>query len=229
MEQFQSNRLSRAAQPTLSQNVVAQPASASQEDINQAELLKEICADLEEMEAEEKRFAASTQPKPKKVPSKGGRSHSKKKRPPPSPSREVCGRFTSKISRPEKSQSSDKDPKVDPPPQPSAPPSSTEQTVTTTTNSKNVSTSLTPITNPPPHNFPMTFAVDPMNFLLHGFDSVMPKLFPNVSPLELTARMSIYKPLFIEFATLQLSQTNSNAISDLVTLFITSLRTLQLL
>jgi len=83
-----------------------------------------------------------------------------------------------------------------------------------------------PLTN---LGMPVTLTIDAHAFLSRGFDSLISQLFPNTPTLEHTARISIYKPLFLELITPQLSQINTTSITDLVSLFLNSLRSLQLI
>jgi len=75
----------------------------------------------------------------------------------------------------------------------------------------------------------VTITVDAQAFLTRGFDAMMPQLFPNSSPPELAARIAIYKPLFLELVTPHFAQINPSSIADLVSLFLNSLHSLQLL
>ena len=78
-------------------------------------------------------------------------------------------------------------------------------------------------------NVPLTKTLDPHAFLTRGFENFMIQLFPNSPTLELTGRISLYKPLFLELITPHITPSNSAALSDLVNLFINSMRSLQLM
>ena len=98
------------------------------------------------------------------------------------------------------------------------------KTMSTAPNSKPPATTSLPLSN-----LPLTMTLDPLAFLTQGFDSLMLQLFPAAPPLELTARISLYKPLFLELITPHLSPSSSTALSDLVTLFLNAMRSLQLI
>ena len=226
---------SQQQQQQLMPDAVALPANASVGDTNTDDLLKEIWAELDQarvdMDANSHRDAKKTcsQTKLKTPRSRSGRYHRTttrqypKRKPQP-----TVQSSNSTAARTSKCHSSAHAKAPTAPPLSQLDHSKSLTTPTTTTSALNSSIATVPLTSNMT-TLPVTITVDAQAFLTRGFDSMMPQLFPNSSPPELSARIAIYKPLFLELVTPHFAQINPSSIADLVALFLNSLHSLQLL